>query len=226
MMYREHAGVAPRDRATITGQVFGLLGFSMLFTAAGAVLGPRLGLAGLIISAIGMIGSVILLNFVKEKTPLNLGIFYLLATCAGMLLGVVVESYIARGQGSVVMNAAGVTAALVIGLGAYSWTTKRDLTGMSGALTIALFAVFAVSLVYMLLRFIFNIYLPALSLVISGAFAVIFGLFLMVDLQRVRETRFGTQGDAILLAVAIFLDIYNLFLNILQIFGILGGRDD
>lgn len=226
MMYGDYAGVSVRDRSTITGQVFGLLGFSMLFTAAGAVLGPRLGMVGLIISMVGVIGCAIALNFAKEKTPLNLILLYGLATAAGMTLGIVVESYFNVGRGSVVMNAAATTAALVLGLGAYSWTTKRDLSGMSGALTVALLAVLAVSVVYMLGSFFFHFYMPLLNLLISGAFAIIFGLFLMVDLQRVRATRYGTQGDAIVLAAAVYLDIYNLFMNILQIFGILGGRDE
>jgi FtsH-binding integral membrane protein len=223
MMYRSYAGVA--ERATLTGQVFGLLGFSMLFTAGGAILAPRIGPAAFLVSLVGSLGCLIALWFLKEKTPINLGLFYLFSVCEGLLLGLVVESYLARGLGVIVVNAAAVTAALVLGLGAYAWTTKRDLTGMSGFLTIALFGVLAVSLVNALILPLLGIAVPLLSLLISLAVAVLFSLFLMVDLQRVRDAS-GTQGDAIVLAIAVYLDIFNIFLSILQIMGFLGGREE
>jgi FtsH-binding integral membrane protein len=119
----------------------------------------------------------------------------------------------------VVVNAAATTAAVVLALGAYAWTTKRDLTGMSGFLFIALLGVIVAGLVNMFLR------APLLSMIISAASAVIFSAFLMVDMQRVRDSQGGT-GDAIMLAVAIYLDIFNIFLALLQIFGIFGGKDE
>jgi modulator of FtsH protease len=222
MMYRSYAGVA--ERATITGQVFGLLGFSLLFTAGGAVLAPQIGPAAFFLSLVGSLGCLVALWFLKEKTPINLGLFYLFSVCEGLLLGLVVESYLARGLGVVVANAAAVTAALVLGLGAYAWTTKRDLSGLSGFLTIALFGVLAAMLVNLLLG-LFGLHVPAFSLLISLAVAVLFSLFLMVDLQRVRGAS-GTQGDAIVLAIAIYLDVFNLFLSLLQILGFLSSRDE
>jgi modulator of FtsH protease len=219
MMYPEYAGVTQRDRATLAGQVFGLLGFSMLFTMGGAIIGPRLGPGAFWISLIGSLGCLFALWFLKDKSPLNLGLFYLFSVAEGMLLGLVVEIYLQAGMGSVVVNAAATTAAVVLALGAYAWTTKRDLTGMGGFLFIALLGVIVAGLVNMFLR------APLLSMIISAASAVIFSLFLMVDMQRVRDAQGGT-GDAIMLAVAIYLDIFNIFLALLQIFGIFGGRDE
>ena len=72
---------------------------------------------------------------------------------------------------------------------------------------------------------IFLLHAPMLSLVISAATAVIFSGFILYDMQRLRNSKGGT-GDAILLAVSIYLDIFNLFLAILQIMGFLGGRED
>jgi modulator of FtsH protease len=176
MMYPEYAGVSQRERATLAGQVFGLLGFSMLFTMGGAILGPRLGPGAFWISLIGSFGSLIALWFLKNKSPLNLGLFYLFSVAEGMLLGLIVEVYLQAGMGSVVVNAAATTAAVVLALGAYAWTTKRDLTGMSGFLFIALLGVIVAGLVNMFLR------APLLSMIISAASAVIFSAFLMVDM--------------------------------------------
>jgi modulator of FtsH protease len=54
---------------------------------------------------------------------------------------------------------------------------------------------------------------------------VIFSGFILYDMQRLRNAKGGT-GDAIMFAVAIYLDIFNLFLSLLQIMGFLGGRDE
>src|SRR5205823_5814555 len=99
----------------------------------------------------------------------------------------------------------GITGALVLALGAYSWTTKRDLSGMGGFLTIALFGVILASVI--------NIFLhqPMLYLIVSVATVVIFSGFLMYDMQRLRGAKGGT-GDAILFAISIYLDIFNIFL--------------
>jgi modulator of FtsH protease len=219
-MYNEYAGADVRaQQGTLTGQVFGLLGFSFLFTMGGAFLAPRLGPGAFWISLIGSFGCLIALWFLKNKSPINLGLFYLFSVAEGLLLGLVVETYLARGMGAVVINAAGTTAALVLALSAYAWTTKRDLSGMSGFLMIGLIGVIIAGLINFFLRS------PIMYFVISAVTAVVFGGFLMVDMQRTRDARGGT-GDAIMLAIAIYLDIFNLFLSILQIFGFLGGRDD
>jgi FtsH-binding integral membrane protein len=46
--------------------------------------------------------------------------------------------------------------------------------------------------------------------------------FVLYDVQRLRNAE-GTQYDAVLLAVGIYLDIFNLFLAILRLFAIFEG---
>jgi modulator of FtsH protease len=221
MMYGEYAGVEQRtQQGTLAGQVFGLLGFSMLFTMGGALIAPRVGPAAFWISLIGSIGCLIALFFVKDKSPINLGLFYAFSVAEGLLLGLVTEMYFARGQGMIVANAAATTAAVVLALSAYAWTTKRDLSGLANYLFVALIAVIIVSLIN-----VFLLHLPILSLIVSAATAVIFSGYILYDMQRLKGAKGGT-GDAIMFAVAIYLDIFNLFLAILQIMGFLGGRDD
>jgi FtsH-binding integral membrane protein len=138
----------------------------------------------------------------------------------GIFLGLVIESYVARGMGSVVMNAASTTGALVFVLGAYSWTTKRDLTGMSGFLMAGLLGIIVAGLI--------GFFIPMgtmFHLVISALTAVVFSGFIMVDLQRLRSAE-GEMHDAIWFAVSIYLDIFNLFLAILRLFGLFNGSDD
>jgi modulator of FtsH protease len=220
MMYDQYAGADVRaQQATLTGQVFGLLGFSLLFTMGGALVAPHLGSGAFILSLVGSFGSLIALWFLKDKSPINLGLFYLFSVAEGLLLGLIVDMYLARGMGGVVVNAAGITGALVLALGAYSWTTKRDLSGMGGFLTMAVFGLIIAGVVNLF------VHSGPLSLIISAATVIIFSGLLMYDMQRLRGAKGGT-GDAIMFAISIYLDIFNIFISLLQILGFLGGRDD
>src|SRR5947199_353899 len=83
--------------------------FAFLFTAGGAVIGPALGPGAFLLSIVGGFGTVIALQFLRERSPLNLGLLYAFATFEGMALGLILESYFARGLGDVVLNAAATT---------------------------------------------------------------------------------------------------------------------
>ncbi len=222
-MYYDRPYDQPLDRArrgTIQGQVMGLLAFSMLFTAGGAMLGRALGPGGMILSIVGSLGTVLALYFARSKmgSGVALGLFYAFSVFEGMALGLIIDSYVARGLGSIVINAAATTAALTLALSAYAWTTKRDLSGMGTYLMAGLLAVIVAGLVGM--------FFPStmLHFILSAASAVLFSGFVMYDMQRLRYA--GEGDDAILIAVGIYLSVFNLFLAILRLFGFLGSSSD
>src|SRR5438067_887899 len=61
---------------------------------------------------------------------------------------------------------------------------------------------------------------------LSAVAAVLFSGFLVFDLNRVANSRGATEGQAILLAVSVYLDIFNLFLALLRLFGFAGSSRD
>src|SRR5215212_8917049 len=63
-------------------------------------------------------------------------------------------------------------------------------------------------------------------LLLSVGTAVLFSGFVMYDIQRLRYAEGTGTSGAVWLAVSIYLDIFNLFLAILRIFGIFGSSDD
>ena len=65
-----------------------------------------------------------------------------------------------------------------------------------------------------------------LYLAISVVSAVLFTAFLVFDLNQVAAARGASEGQVILLAVAVYLDIFNLFLALLRLFGFFGSSDD
>lgn len=211
------AGIA--ERPAVLGRVLGLLGFASLFTAGGALIAPRLGPSALLISIIGGFGTLLGLFVARERSPLNLGLLYAFATFEGLALGLILESYVTSGLGAVVLDAALTTAAITLAAGAYGYTTKRDLSGLGGILSLGLIGLLVASVVGIFVQ------MPLLYIAISAVAAVVFTGFLVYDLNRVAQSRGATEGETILLAVSVYLDIFNLFLALLRLFDA-AGRDD
>src|SRR5215472_14069601 len=205
------------QRSAVLGKVLGLLGFAFVFTAGGALIGRSLGPGAFFLSIIGSFGTLIALQFLRERSPLNLALLYGFATFEGMFLGMILDAYIRGGMGGVVMNAALTTAAVGLAAGTYGYTTKRDLSGMGGFLFIGLLGVLVASVVGIFIQ------MPLLYIGISAVAAVLFTGFLVFDLNRVANARGATEGQAILLAVSVYLDIINLFLALLRLFGFASG---
>jgi len=217
--YRPSPLASGAVRNTVMGQVLGLLGFSFLFTAVGAWLGVNLGPGAFVPALIVSFGALIALYFVRDRSPLNLGVLYTFATAEGVTLGLLLQSYLARGLGDIVIDAAATTAAITLAAGAYGLTTRRDLSRLGGILFVGLIGVIVASLLGIV------IHLPLLHLGISVVAAMIFTGFLVYDFNRVANTAVASTGDAIMMAVAIYLDIYNLFLNLLTVLQVFGGNN-
>ncbi len=206
-MFRAQTQDSAQRQGTLAGQVFGLLGFSFVFTAAGAFLAPRFpsvtpfaGIAGLVI--------LLVLGFVRGLAPtLRLGLFYLFSVLQGFVLSTVLRGYVAAGQGDIVVLAAAVTAGTLAVLGGYGWTTKRELSGLGGYLFIGLIGVLIAGIVNIFVR------APLFSVVVAGATAIVFSGYTAVHFQQLRRN----QGEPIGLALAIYLDILNLFWAILRL---------
>jgi modulator of FtsH protease len=217
---RYRGGEAVGERPAVLGKVLGLLGFAFLFTAGGAIIGRELGPGGFLLALIGSFGTLIGLFLAREKSPLNLALLYGFATFEGMALGLILELYVARGMGAVVLNAAAATAAVTLAAGTYGYTTRRDLTALGGILTVGLIGVVVASLIGIFVQ------LPLLYIGISAVAAVLFTGFLVFDLNRVAQSRGATEGQTIMLAVSVYLDILNLFLALLRLLGFASSSDD
>jgi FtsH-binding integral membrane protein len=214
------ADSAVAERPAVLGTVLGLLGFASIFTACGAFFAPLLGPSALIISIVGSLGTLLALFVARERSPLNLILLYAFATFEGLALGLILESYLTSGMGSVVLNAALTTAAVTLGAGAYGYTTRRDFSGAGAILTVGLIGVIVASVIGIFIQ------QPVLYIAISAVSAVLFTGFVVYDLNRVAQSRGATQGEAILLAVSVYLDLFNVFLALLQIFDLTSRRDE
>src|ERR1700716_595540 len=192
---------AAADRATNLGKVMGLLAVASIFTAIGALAGLPLGRAGFFIGLIGGLVCLIVLGFVKDRTPLNLVLLYTFAVLEGVFLGQVLDTYVRAGLSRLVLDAAVGTAGASLVAGAYGYTTKRDLTAFGSILFIGLLIVIGASLLGLFLH------LPALYTAISAAAALLFTGFLIFDLNRIARAGEVSTGDTVLLAVSVYVDV-------------------
>ena len=193
----------------------GLLGLAAVFTAIGALFGPALGQIGFWVALIGGLIIIVALRAARDVAPLNLILLIVFATLEGIVLGQVLELYLSAGLSLIVFQAAAATAVAALTAGVVGYSTKRDLSSLGGFLFGALVIVIVASLVGLFIQ------APLLWTVISAVSALLFTAFLVFDLNRVARVQGATEGQAIMLAVSVYLDIYNLFLDLLTL---LSGR--
>lgn len=200
-----------RDARALLGQVMGFVAVTVGFAALGAYLGRDLsGLTGLLLF-IPALACIIGLNVAAGRGREQLAIGLLFA--AGLLLGLAVAPVIAdyaNANPSALWQAAGVTAAFVAGFGAYGYATRRDLASWARPLLWALLGLIAFGIVTILVS------IPNGNIIYAVAGLVIFGAFTIFDFNRLRR---ASSDGAIGIAASIFLDIFNVFLLVLNLFG-------
>jgi FtsH-binding integral membrane protein len=208
--------IAHDQARALLGQVMGLVAVTVGFTALGAYLGRDLsGGTGLVLF-IAAFACIIGLNVAAAKGREQLAIALLFGL--GFLLGLAVApviAYYADADPSALWQASGATAAFVAGLGAYGYATRRDLSSWARTLFWALLGLIVFGIVAIFVS------IPNSNLIYAVAGLGIFGAFTIFDFNRLRRS---TPDAAVPIAAAIFLDIFNIFLLALSLFG--GGRRD
>lgn len=211
--------VTTAARGNLMAKVFGLLAFSMAFTAVGALVGVRLGPSLAMPATIGMMVLSFAVGFARNVPGLNLVLMYSLTFLAGIAAGGIVTVYVAAGLGGAVINAAATTAVITFGMSAYGMTTKRDFSSWGSKLFVAMLALVAASVV--------GIFVASslLQLIVGFGGAVLFSIFILYEVQQARYAE-DTLGNAILIAVGLYISIFNLFMSLLRVFGLFGSSDD
>ncbi len=191
------------------------LGIAFLGMMAGVFVPPALFLP-LIILEVGML---IFAFIIRRKKAMSYSFLYAFTFISGLTTYPIVSHYLAAIGPAPVISALGTTTVVFAGLAIYATTTKRDLSFLGGMLMAALLALIAIS--------IFNIFWPLTStamLAFSFIGVLVFSGYVLYDFNRMKH--YGvTEEEVPLMALSLYLDFVNLFINILRIFGILGSDD-
>ncbi|ATC94513.1 Bax inhibitor-1/YccA family protein [Pseudoalteromonas tunicata] len=189
-----------------------LLGMTLACSAVTAGISMALQLPyfmGLVFSIIGF-GLLFVVNK-KADSASGIGWIFAFTACMGAGLGPLLNHYAAMPSGPMlIMQALGSTALVFFGLSAYAMTTKKDFSYLGGFLTVGLLVVIVASLV--------NIFLGSSTVFLAVNAAVIFIMsgFILFDTSRIIN---GGETNYIRATLSLYLNIYNLFVSILQLLG-------
>jgi hypothetical protein len=148
-----------------------------------------------------------------RKVPYNYIFLLIVTVCEAVMVGFICAMY----TGESVLIAAGLTAGIFGCLTVYAFTTKSDFTGMGGYLTAGLCGLILTSFICMLFPS------EMMRKVLGGAGAILFSFYIVYDTQLIcggkhKKHSFGVD-DYVFAALNIYLDIINLFLYLLSLFG-------
>jgi len=118
---------------------------------------------------------------------------------------------------SLVMTAFGGTAAIFGVMATVATVSKRDFSGMGKWLFAGVLVIIVAAAANIFLQ------IPALYITISVVAIAIFSAYILYDVQRVLN---GGETNYISATLAIYLDVYNIFVNLLALLGIFGGSRD
>jgi uncharacterized protein len=205
-----------RDQARgLLGQVMGLVAVAVGFAALGAYLGRDLSGATGLVLFIGAFACIFGLNVAaaKRREQLAIGLLFGLGLLLGLAVAPVIADY-AKTDPSALWQAAGATAAFIAACGAYGYATRRDLSSWARTLFWALLALIGFGIVAIFVS------IPNSNIIYAVAGLGIFGAFTIFDFNRLRR---ASPDGAVVIAASIFLDVFNVFLLLLELFG--GSRE-
>ncbi len=210
-------------RNRVIRNTYWLLAISMIPTILGAWLGvqfhfalfsasPGLGFIAFMAIAFGFF-------FAIEKTKNSgLGVAILLGFTffMGLMLSRMIGHILGFANGaSLIMIAFGGTATIFGVMASVATVSKRDFSGLGKWLFAGVLVILVAAVANIFLH------LPALYLVVSVLAIAIFSAYILFDVQQVIN---GGETNYISATLKIYLDLYNIFVNLLALLGMFGGR--
>jgi modulator of FtsH protease len=113
--------------------------------------------------------------------------------------------------------AAGGTGAIFLGLASYVTVTKRDFSFLGKFLFVGLIVLVLGALANLFFQ------VPAASLTISAVAVVLFAGYILYDVSRIVN---GGETNYVMATLAIYIDIYNIFVNLLNLLLAFAGNRD
>ncbi len=143
------------------------------------------------------------------------GLFWVFALTGwlGFTLGPILSMYMAVKGAEPIMLALGSTALIFFAASAFVLTTRKNLSFMTGFLMTGMLVAFVAAIANVFLQ------IPLLSLTVSSVFALLSAGIIMWQTSAIIH---GGERNYISATVTLFVMVYNLFLSLLQIFGIMG----
>ena len=212
------AGIEKQSSILATNKVirntYILLSMTLLFSAATAGISMTLNLPhpGIIITLVGFYGLLFLTTKFRDSA-LGLVFVFALTGFMGLTLGPIINMYLGLPNGTeLVMNALGATAITFVGLSFYALSSRKDFSFLGGFIM--------VGVIVAVLAMVANIFLgmQGLSLIVSAMFVILMSAMILWQTSQIIN---GGETNYIMATVTLYVSIYNLFLSLLHLMGVL-----
>jgi len=217
-------GISAEERNKVLRNTYWLLALSLVPTVLGAWAGVALGLGrvfsgglGIVLFLAGAFGFIYAIERTKNSAT---GVPVLLAFTffMGITMSRLIESVLGFKNGTdLIMTAFGGTAGVFLVMAILATTIKRDLSGMGQWLFVGTMALVVGGVINMFVGS------TAGMLAMSVAAIAIFSAYMLYDIKQIID---GGETNYISATLALYLDIINVFQNLLALLGIFGGERD
>lgn len=200
-----------------------MLALTMIPTIIGAAIGTSLDLSFMAASPImySLLMFAVMMGMLFAVTALRnsaWGIVALLGFTfvAGLFLGPILQVALHLKNGAQLVGmAAGGTGIIFFSLATITTVTKKDFSFMGKFLFIGLILLIVASLANLFFQ------IPALSLTISAIAVMIFSAYILFDVSQIVH---GGETNYIMATLSLYLDIYNLFVHLLNLLMAFAGE--
>ena len=210
--------VEQQEVSRVLRNTYGLLAITLAFSGVMAYVAQqmRVGYPNIFVVLIGFYGLFFLTNKLRDSVW-GLVSTFALTGFMGFLLGPILNRYLGMAGGAEVVSSAFAMTALVFGgLSAYVLITRKDMSFLGGFIT----AGFFVLLGAVVASFFFQI--SGLQLAISAGFVLFSSVCILFQTSAIIH---GGERNYIMATISLYVSIYNLFVSLLQLFGLM-SRDD
>ncbi len=202
-----------------------MLALTMIPTVIGAMIGTSVNFSFMaqhpVMSSLLMFGAMMGAMF--GVTALRNSVWGVVALLgftllAGVFLGPILQVALHLKNGAQLIGmAAGGTGIIFFSLATLATVTKKDFSFMGKFLFIGLILLIVASLANMFFQ------IPALALTLSAIAVMIFSAYILFDVSRIVN---GGETNYVMATLALYLDIYNVFINLLSLLMAFSGERD
>lgn len=194
-----------------------LLSFTLMFSAlmAGIAMSVNAPPLNPIITIVGYMG-LLFLTMALRNSSMGIVSVFAFTGFMGWTLGPMLNMYIAAyaNGAELIMTSLGATGVIFFALSGYVLATKKDFSFLGGFLFIGMVVVFLAIIASLFFP------MPGLQIAISAAVVLIASGLILFDTSRIIN---NGERNYIMATISLYLDIYMLFVNLLQILGALSG---
>ena len=216
---QSRAQLSSFEVSKVLRNTYALLAMTLAWSAVCAVIAMQFAMpygASLAMS----FGALGLVWFVLPRTANSSAGIWVVFAFTGLLgagLGPILNAYMATASGSaIIAQALGGTALIFFGLSGYALVSRKDFSFMTGFLMTGIMVAFIAAIANLFFQ------IPALSLAVSCVFLLVSSGLILWETSRIVH---GGETNYIMATTTLYISIYNIFVSLLQILGVMGGDD-